>query len=159
MYMKTEIERKFLVDVLPNLEEIEKVSYERYFLFNDVHREIRIQRKWVKYEFERKIKENTLSAEKQKFEISKDEFDRLKESCIGFIIRDSYNISRNPDISLKTYHGNLEWFQRIEVEFESIKQADEFVIPDWFGKEISGKIWARDSEISQMSFYELKKIL
>ncbi|MDA9129049.1 hypothetical protein N9J72_01060 [Candidatus Gracilibacteria bacterium] len=157
--MKTEIERKFLVAELPDLQALEKISYERYFLFCNEQSEIRIQKKGEKYEFERKLKYSELSAEKQKFEISKPEFFKLKEGSIGEIIRESYVISTNPEISLKIYYGDLEGFQRIEVEFENAQKAESFKAPKWFGKEITGKTGSRDFEIINKSFKQLKNLL
>lgn len=154
--MKTEIERKFLVAQMPDITGLPKISYERYFLFCDFQTEIRIQKKWDNYEFERKVKETELSAEKLKFEITKNEFEELKKRSIWEILRDSYIISSSPGISLKVYHWNLEWFQRIEVEFESENDSQNFTIPEWFGKEITGTAFARDSNIMNVSCMNMK---
>ncbi len=156
--MKTEIERKFLVSKLPNLNGIEKIPYERYFLFYDEYSEIRIQKKeWI-YEFERKIKENDLLAKKQKIEITEDEFMSLRKWSTWEIFRDSYSISSSPNMSLKTYHWDLEWFNRIEVEFASEREAQDFEIPDWLGEEITGTKLARDSSLIWLSLEDINEI-
>lgn len=159
MTMQREIERKFLVKQMPDLHWIKKVSYERYFLFCSENIEIRIQKKWEKFEFERKVTQNVVSAEKQKLEITQDEFLEMKKNAVGEIYRDSYRLSNNPNITLKVYHWDLEWFRRIEVEFDSVEIAHNFEAPEWFWTEITGKLGNRDSGICNITFEQLKKNL
>lgn len=157
--MQTEIERKFIITELPDLGGLEKISYERHFLYIDEFSEIRIQKKWKIYEFERKVTKNILTAEKVKFEISEREFLALKKWSIWEVFRDSYKILGTPDMSLKIYHWALEWFMRVEIEFDSFEDSGSFMTPKWFGEEITGELWARDSSIFQMTFKELKKMI
>lgn len=57
-----EIERKFLIKEMPNLENLKPTYYERYFLFRSEKIEIRIQKKWEKFEFEKKEKQDNGSS-------------------------------------------------------------------------------------------------
>jgi adenylate cyclase len=162
-----EIERKFLVKNLPNLENLKPTYYERYFLFRSEKVENRIQKKWEKYEFERwekyeferKEKQDNLEAHKQKFEISREEFERLKSFSNEAIIREAYLISQNPEISLKIYHWKFEGFKRIEIEFPSKQEALDFVPYDWFGAEITDLLCWKDSKLLDLSDEEIKNLI
>jgi len=142
-----EIERKFLVRKLPNLAGIRKVVYERYYLYKGNGIEIRIQKKMNRYEFERKIETTHLSRETQKFEITKQEFEFLKGQASEALVRDSYLISENPEVSIKIYHGRFEGLMRAEVEFKTEEEAEKFSAPEWFGSEISNSSLGRDSKL------------
>lgn len=157
--MKKEIERKFLVKTLPNLENLEKVEYERYFIFKNSNVEIRIQKKWNKFEFERKEKLSELSSSKQKFEISKEEFEYLKSISNSSIIRDSYLISTNPEISIKVYHWKFEWLVRVEVEFLDEDSAKEFIPLDWFWKEITDLPLWKDSKLLSLTDEQFNSLI
>lgn len=69
-----EIERKFIIKELPNLENRVEIKYERFFLEISLNKEVRIQKKWDMYEKEVKTKINQLTFEKTKQEISQEEF-------------------------------------------------------------------------------------
>jgi len=156
--MNQEIERKFLIERMPDLWDITCISYERYFLENNENHEIRIQKKWGKYEYEEKSSLNMLSAKKIKRQISREEFENLKKKCTNKILRDSYKISRHPDISIKIYHWIFEWLSRVEVEFDTLKNAENFSPLSWFWEEITDSPLWRDSrliKLSQEKFQEL----
>lgn len=157
--MKNEIERKFLVRTLPDLIDIEKVEYERYFLFNANNSEIRLQKKGSKFELERKVLISHHERKREKLELTQEEFDALKPLNTIPIIRDGYKISTNPDVSVKIYHGQYEGLVRAEVEFESLEKLELFRPPDWFGKEITDTPLARDSELVRLSAEEFKQLL
>ncbi len=145
-----EIERKFLVKKLPDLEDISKIQYERHFLEISSDREVRIQKKWERYEKETKTKLSDIEYKKEKKEISPEVFDTLKEKSIGTILRCSYELSKNPETSLKVYQWLHHWLIRIEVEFISRQEALDFKAPDWYGKEITGTPLANDSKLVKL---------
>lgn len=149
--MPKEIERKFLIKTMPNISGLESILYERYFIFRNKNIEIRVQRKGSKYEFERKTKENSLTHSKQKFEISKEEFDFLKENSKESITRESFLLQSNPEISIKIYHGRFEGLNRVEVEFENEKLAEDYLPPDWFGEEITDTPLGKDSRLLDLT--------
>ncbi len=92
-------------------------------------------------------------------EITKEEFDDLKQNASEAIIRDRYNISSNPDIAIQVYHGKFEGLIRVEVEFETQEKAMSFQPLDWMGEEMTGLPIARDSKLldltSESSFASL----
>ena len=159
MIKMEEIERKFLIKMLPDLSKFKKSSYERYFLFRNKDVEIRIQTVGNKYELERKVNKNNLSSEKHKFDITKDEFNALKKFPSESIIRDSYLVSTNPEVTIKIYKGKFNGLKRAEVEFKSLDEAKKFVLLDWFGKEITDTNLGRDSELLELSEEEFHKLL
>src|SRR5579872_5953286 len=117
-----EIERKFLVKKMPDLSGHASVRYERYFLYKDGRVEMRIQQKGNRFEFERKMILSGLSSEKMKFEITRPEFEALKKIAGHSLIRDSYQLSDEPQISLKVYQGKFVGLIRAEAEFSSEKE-------------------------------------
>ncbi len=151
-----EIERKWLAKKLPELSNFTPISYERYFLFIGEKVEIRIQKKGKKFEFERKAQISKLSREEQKFEVTKEEFETLKKKCKKSIIRESYLLEENPEISLKIYHGNYEGLIRVEVEFSSENDAKEFKPLKWFGEEITDTPLGKDKSLIKLSKDEFK---
>ena len=144
---------------MPNLDDLESIDYERYFIYNQAGVEIRVQKKWDIYEFERKETQNMLFAKKLKYEITKTEFEQLKKQAPHWICRKSHKISEEPNMSIKTYSGRFQWLERVEVEFTSEEQANSFVIPDWFGEEITDSPLGRDSQLINLSEEEFKKLI
>ncbi len=159
MSKQNEIERKFLVKKLPDLAGIEKVAYERYYLFNEEGIELRIQRKGDRFELERKVFISNQERTRQKIEISQVEFELLKPLAGQAIIRDGYPLSDNPNISIKIYHGHYEGLIRAEVECATLKELQQFQPPDWFGPEITDSPLARDAELLTVSTEEFKNLL
>jgi len=157
--MSEEIERKFLVKEMPNLDGFKPLSYERYFLFKNRFVEIRVQKRGDIYEFERKENQNNLSTKKIKFEISRDEFLKLKENSVNFIRRKSYIISKNPSITIKVYDEKHCDLRRIEVEFDSELDAEKFVPLKWFGKKITNSKLGRDSKLIDLSKEEILDLI
>lgn len=155
--MHNEIERKFLIKKMPDLSNLKSVFYERYYVYcsNDI--EMRVQKKSDKYEIERKEIINGLKAIKTKLKISKMEFEELRKHGAGVILRESYSIDSNPDVSIKLYHGKYEGLKKVEVEFSTEEEARKFKIPDWYGEEITESVISRDSKLASLSKDELKK--
>lgn len=157
--MKNEIERKFLIKRMPDLSEFKSVAYERYYIFKDDTVEMRVQKKGDKYEIERKEIIDELNAKKTKLAISEPEFEKLKQLGGEVILRESFFISSNPDVSIKIYHGKHEGLKKIEVEFNSESEAKAFQIPDWYGEEITSSIISRDSKLVDLSDEEFRNFL
>jgi hypothetical protein len=63
--LKIEIERKWFIKKLPDLQGLKSISYERYFLFIGDAVEVRIQKKGDKFEFERKSQISKLTREEK----------------------------------------------------------------------------------------------
>ncbi len=154
-----EIERKFLVKNMPNLSGKKSVPYERYYLTIKADAEERVQKKGDIYERESKIIKSNLSRETKREQITKDEFNSLKEFASKAIIRESYSLSIQPDITIKIYHGDYEGLVRAEVEFDTEKTARQFKPAEWMGEEITNTLLARDSGLAQLTRSEFKSLL
>ena len=105
--MKNEIERKFFVKEMPEFSNNAPLHYERYFLVRDNGKEIRISKVDAWYIYEQKSEVSELERIRTKKEITKEEFDNLKQNSSEGIIRDRYNISSNPDIAIQIYRGRF----------------------------------------------------
>ena len=114
--MSIELKRKYLVNELPDISNLEKIEYVRYFLSDDVI----VKSKNGEYEIEGKGK------------ITFEEFLDLTKDCKNVCISDSYLLNKNT--TLKIYHGKYEGLIFVEVEFESIKDYESFKAPGFFQK-------------------------
>ncbi|HBY19995.1 MAG: hypothetical protein A2Y24_01450 [Clostridiales bacterium GWE2_32_10] len=147
-----EIERKFILKSLPQTELGEKIEYKRHFIYSKDGVEMRIQQKGNMFELERKEKIDNLVSKKEKIEITKEEFDTLKTISNASIERDSYVISvEGREVSLKVYRGVYEGLIRAEVEFATKEEAEGYVPPNWFGREITDTVIGKDSNLINFS--------
>ncbi|MEI6532387.1 MAG: hypothetical protein WCO06_00965 [Candidatus Roizmanbacteria bacterium] len=157
--MKLSITKKYLVKDLPNISNINKDTYERYYLFISKSAVIRVQKINDAYELERKVNQNDLIREGNIMQITKEEFDILKEYAKQHIIRDSYLIQENPKIVIRIYHGDFEGLKRIEVNFKTLEEANDSSPLIWFGKEITGTPLAQDGQLLQLTNEEFHSLL
>ena len=156
--MNNEIERKFLVKKMPEVTGIKVEDQERYFLELG-ETEKRITRIDDKYFYEEKGAGNGLSAEKTTGVISKEEFEKLKQIAIKTLVRKSYVLSKDPEISIKIYGGDYGGLVRAEFEFKTENEAKDFVPPEWVGREITETEIGRDGKLINLSREEFLKIL
>lgn len=157
--MQNEIERKFFVREMPDLSGIEPLYYKRYFLRREKGIEERISKVNDKYIYEQKVEISSRERSREKKEISKEEFDRLKEKASEAIIRERYDISTNPKVSIQIYHGRFEGLVRAEIEFETEERAQSFIPLSWMGKEMTDLPIARDSKLLDLTSSELQEYL
>jgi len=111
------------------------------------------------FEFERKVETSKLGRGSQLIVITEEEFEFLKPKNGRAIIRDSYIISKNPEVSIKIYHGEYEGLIRAEVEFALEEEAEKFKPFNWMGKEITDSVLGRDSKLLDLSVVEFRKLL
>lgn len=158
--MAREVERKFILYSLPpDTDSTSKITYERYFLEIGPQREVRIQRKGDEFYQEVKVTNSKLESSKEVATLTAEEFNKLRQSAIGSITRDSYTLASIKNVSIKVYHGRLEGLIRAEIEFPSVDAASHFSPPDWFGPEITGSELGRDSKLLKLSDAEFRSLL
>ncbi len=157
--MQHEIERKFFVKEMPDISGIKPMRYERYFLKHQNGEEERISKVDNKYFYEKKITISDLERTGEKKEISVQEFDALKQHSSEVLIRDRYDISADPKISIQVYHAKHEGLVRAEVEFGSKEDAENFHPPNWMGKEMTGLPVARDADLLNLTPEEFRKFV
>ncbi len=158
--MKNEIERKFLVKKMPiDIQKRAPRKYERYYLEVSSDFEDRIQKVDEKYYREKKKMISELERTKEKEEITQEEFEHLKIDCEEGIVREGYEVSSNPNITIKVYKGRFEPLIRAEVEFKTAEEAESFKSLDWMSREITNSALGRDSKLIQLSDSEFRKLL
>lgn len=155
MVMNMEIERKFILKSLPEIDLGTKLEYKRYFIYSNNGIEMRIQQKGNSFELERKEKIDNLVSKKDKIMITKEEFNTLKKISESSIERDSYIVKVDEyEVSIKVYTGVYEGLIRAEIEFDSKEEAQNYIAPAWFGIEITDTRVGRDSELVRFSKVE-----
>ena len=133
-----EIERKFLVGELPNLDSAKSSEIvQGYVSFSP---EIRVRQLNDKY-YRTEKGEGMVVREENEWEISKEEAEKMfKEVKTNLIEKTRYYISYNKfTIELDVYKGIFKGLIVAEVEFESIEEAKNFTPPDWFLEDVSEK--------------------
>ena len=154
-----EIERKFLINTLPNnLESYPHYELEQGYLETDPV--IRIRRKDNEYILTYKSR-GLMKRQEVELPLTQDSYDRLIKKCDGLIIsKTRYTI---PDkcytIELDVFHGALNGFVMAEVEFKSEDDANSYTIPSWFYKEVTTNPMFHNSSISKMTNEECEKFI
>lgn len=157
--MENEIERKFMIQEMPNLKGIQPIHYERYFLQRGDSIEERIQRKGDLFEREKKITISPVESRKKKEIISEAEFNSLKVLAPASLIRDSYLLPIEPEVSIKIYGGAYTGLVRAEVEFRTLEEAKSFIPFKWMGKEITDSPLGRDSALLDLKQEDFRMLL
>ncbi len=132
-----EIEKKYLVNELPDLSDYPFDEIEQGYL--SFIPEIRIRRKGKNCYITKKG-EGTQTREELETEINTTAYDILSSLVQGRVIRKTrYKIPLEDNLTaeLDIYHDDLDGLLTVETEFKSEEQAQEFVSPDWFGKEVT----------------------
>lgn len=157
--MTKEIERKYLIKRMPNLNNIKPIRYERYYINDNIDNQIRVQKKADKFILETKRKISDMEYKKEKQEITEKEFLKLIKDCKKVIIRDSYLINEKPNITVKIYQGTYKGLIRAEVEFNNEYEYNNFEIPEWFGKNITNTELGMDARLIKLDREDFLEIL
>lgn len=133
-----EIERKFKVEKLPNLENVKKAKIIQAYLNTDSEPTLRI-RKYndeylLTYKYSKKDNEINVCNEVE-LPITEECFNNLLTKIEGNIIEKTrYFIN---EIELDIFEGKYEGLILAEVEFESIEDANKYNKPDWLGEDVT----------------------
>ena len=132
-----EIERKFLVDPLPdNLEQFSKRYIEQgYLSTNPV---VRVRQMDELYVLTYKSS-GMMARQEAEFPLTKEAYEHLREKVDGRLIaKERYFIPYGQwTVELDCFHGELEGLVLAEVEFSSLEEAEQFQMPAWFKKEVT----------------------
>lgn len=135
-----EIERKFLIKDLPtNLKKCKKIYITQGYLHSD-EKEYRIRSiNNTKYILTEKWGTG-LSRKEDEYEITKKEYLELLEKVEGNIIKKVRILYPLEDkmAEVDFFFGELKGLKTVEIEFNSIEEANSFKLPDWFGEEVTG---------------------
>ena len=136
-----EIERKFLVDKLPDdLSKYNCIEMEQGYL-NTVP-VVRVRRENDDYVLTYKG-DGLMARREENLPLNKESYNNLISKCDGRIIsktryviplEDEY---KNLVAELDVFHKDLDGLIVVEVEFESIEEAESFTPPEWFGRDVT----------------------
>ena len=136
-----EIERKFLVDKLPDdLSKYNCIEMEQGYL--NTAPVVRVRRENDDYVLTYKG-DGLMARREENLPLNKESYNNLISKCDGRIIsktryviplEDEY---KNLVAELDVFHKDLDGLIVVEVEFESIEEAESFTPPEWFGRDVT----------------------
>lgn len=145
-----EIERKFLVNHLPDLEGVDNSDLLQGYL--SISPEVRIRRDGNTFYLTKKS-DDLLAREENEVEIQSDAFNILSSVVVGNLIskrRYRVPISSSLIAELDVYHEQLSGLVTVEVEFSSEEESASFIKPEWFGEEITFDKRFKNKALSQL---------
>jgi len=145
---KIEIERKFLIEILPSyLEHYNNIeNIEQRYINIDIHKNIEVRIRRINYKNRncyyhcvKKGTTNPIIRFEYERRISQKEYDYLKVFTLhNPIFKVRYKIPyNNLIIDLDDYKRSLQQLITAEVEFKNEEEAEAFVPPDYFDREIT----------------------
>lgn len=133
-----EIERKFKVEKLPNLQNVKKAKIIQAYLNTDSEPTLRIRKYNDEYLLTYKYskKDNGINVcNEVELPITEECFNNLLTKIEGNIIEKTrYFIN---EIELDIFEGKYEGLILAEVEFESIEDANRYNKPNWLGEDVT----------------------
>lgn len=132
-----EIERKFLVKSLPNLNNYQKYDISQGYI--SIEPVVRLRKQDSSYYLTKKSK-GSLIREEIEVEISQEVYDILLSLIQTRIIEKTrYKIPLENGLiaELDIYHNDLASLYTVEVEFKTMEEAQSFIPPNWFGEDIT----------------------
>lgn len=135
----TEIERKWMIKKMPDdLSGYESIGMEQAYL--NISPTVRIRRENEEYFLTYKGIGEGISHTEYNLPITKEAFLHMLPKADGIVIRKTRYIiplgeklKAELDIFDKPYEG----LRIVEVEFDSLEEAEAFTAPDWFGEDVS----------------------
>ena len=144
-----EIEKKFLVKEVPNLENCEIFEIRQAYL--SVEPVIRIRQSNDKFYLTVKG-DGLISREEFELQITESQFNNLLLKIEGIIIekkRYLVNLANELIAELDIFSGVYDGWSLVEVEFDSIEEANSFEIPNWFGEDVTEDFTYQNSYLSK----------
>lgn len=145
-----EIERKYLIDTLPDhLEQYECRQIEQGYLNTDPV--VRIRKSNDKYTLTYKGA-GLMCREEYNLPLNSESFAHLKKKIDGILIekkRYLIPLTEKFTIELDVFEGELAPLVLAEVEFETKEEAERFVPPEWFGEDVTFSSKYHNSTLSK----------
>ena len=145
-----EIEKKFLVNEIPfSLDSFKSRKIEQAYLSTDPV--IRVRRDNDEYYLTYKSK-GFIVREEYNLPLNKSSYEHLLSKADGNIItKTRYEIpeKNNLTIELVIFEGKFTGLILAEVEFESEADANSYIPPEWFTKDVSNESAYHNSTLSQ----------
>ena len=145
-----EIERKYLIHNLPvDLDQYECRQIEQGYLNTDPV--VRIRKSDDKYTLTYKGS-GLMCREEYNLPLNADAFAHLKEKIDGILIQKKrylIPLTEKLTIELDVFEGELAPLRLAEVEFETKKEAEDFIPPAWFGEDVTFSSKYHNSTLSK----------
>lgn len=146
-----EIERKFLVPVLPDLSEASRADLRQgYVTVPDDTVEVRLRQKDHSFVLSLKTGEGVVRSERE-ISLSAEQFETLWPGTTGRRVekvRWTGRLDNGLSYELDVFAGDLAPLLTVEVEFDSVQAAAAFVPPDWFGRDVSNEKRFRNKSLA-----------
>lgn len=148
-----EIERKFLIETAPD-------GYES-FPFHEIEQAylctepvIRIRKEDSSYYLTYKSR-GLLSREEYNLPLTKESYDHLLAKADGNVLtkkRYLIPVPERPDLTIEfdVFEGKFSGLMLAEVEFPSVEDAENFVPPSWFTKDVTFSGEYQNSRLSKL---------
>ena len=145
-----EIERKYLVKQTPeNLDKYEQKRISQgYLCTNPV---VRIRRSNEEYFLTYKSR-GLMAREEHEMPLAAEAFEHMLPKIDGILIdkiRYMIPLDEKHVAELDIFQGTLAPLRLVEVEFESIEEANAFVPPEWFGDDVTNSGEYHNSNLSK----------
>ena len=135
----TEIERKWMIKKMPeDLSGYESIGMEQAYL--NISPTVRIRRENDEYFLTYKGIGEGISHTEYNLPITKEAFLHMLPKADGIVIRKTrYVIPLEGKLKaeLDIFNEPYEGLRIVEVEFDSLEEAEAFTAPDWFGEDVS----------------------
>lgn len=142
-----EIERKFTLKKLPDLTKFEHKNLEQGYLCTDPT--IRVRKEDDNYYMTYKG-HGTLAREEYNLPLNETAYDSLVKKAEGLIIEKTRYLIPYGKFTIELdVFSNPSDLVFAEVEFESLDEANAFVAPDWFDKDVTDDPAYANSNISK----------
>lgn len=145
-----EIERKYLVRKLPeNLEQYNKKKIAQGYLCTEPV--VRIRRSNDDYYMTYKG-DGLMVREEYNLPLTQEAYEHLRPKIDGLLIaKTRYLIPLDGKLTaeLDVFEEDLSGLTIVEVEFDSIEEANTFTAPDWFGEDVTNSGKYHNSYLSQ----------
>ncbi len=154
-----EIERKFLVRKMPDdLESFKMLRIEQAYLNRDPV--VRVRQENDEYYMTYKGR-GLVAREEYNLPLNAEAYAHLKAKADGNVItKRRYLVPLAPyTAELDVFEGAFEGLCVVEVEFGSLKQAEDFAAPDWFGKDVTMERTYQNSALSAASCEQIRSLI
>lgn len=145
-----EIERKYLVKTTPtNLDQYESKQIAQGYLCTEPV--VRIRRSNDDYYMTYKG-DGLMVREEYNLPLTKEAYEHLRPKIDGLLIaKTRYLIPLDGKLTaeLDVFEEDLSGLTIVEVEFDSIEEANMFTAPDWFGEDVTNSGKYHNSYLSQ----------
>lgn len=135
-----EIERKFLVKFFPkDFESYNSINILQGYFLHNAH-EVRVRNVDNKKSFQTEKYGEGVKREEFEKEIDRAEYQELIKLAGDRVVKKARTlipIENGKVAEVDIYFGKNKGLSTVEVEFGSLEEAEKFVPPDWFGKEVT----------------------